>query len=184
MLVSKAARRYAAALLQNAIENNTVQETLSDVRDIHSTVLGSKELQLFLKSPVIKPKDKINALSALFESRVGKEVSEFLSVITNKGREDILQEITAAFIDAYNNHVGIITVQVKTASPLTDEQQKELIRMLEKSTSKKVLLDLEEQASLRGGISVKINDTVIDATIKHKLEQLEQKFLESSVELN
>lgn len=184
MLVSKAARRYAAALLQNAIEKDTVQETLNDVRAIHSTISKSKELQLFLKSPVIKPKIKINALSALFESEVSKEVSQFLSVITDKGREDILQEITAAFIDAYNKHAGIITVQVKTAFPLGDKEKKDLIKMLEKSTSKKVLLDLYEQESLRGGISVKINDTVIDATIKHKLEQLEEKFLDSSMELN
>ena len=184
MLVSKAARRYAAALLQIAIENNTVQETLNDVRDIHSTVIDSKELQLFLKSPVIKPKEKADALLSLFKDKVSKQVLDFLSVVTSKGREDILKEITAAFIDAYNEHAGIIKVEVKTASTLDEAQINELTKMLEKSTSKKVLLDLQEQESLRGGISVKINDTVIDATVKHKLEQLEQKLLESSVELN
>ena len=54
--------------------------------------------------------------------------------------------------------------------------------MLEKTTSKTVNLDLKEQVELRGGISVKIDDTVIDATVKHKLEQLETRFLESSME--
>lgn len=184
MLVSKAARRYATALLQNAIKNDSVQETLSDVRDIHSTISDSKELRVFLKSPVIKPKDKVEAINAIFSDKISKEVSDFLTIITNKGRESILMEITTAFIEAYNQHAGIITVQVNTAKALNEQQQAELTKMLEKSTSKKVLLELFEQEHLRGGIAVKINDTVIDATVKHKLEKLEQKFLESSMELN
>ena len=76
---------------------------------------------------------------------------------------------------------GIITIEVRTASALGSVQVKELTSMLEISTSKKVRLNLIEQAGLRGGISVKIEDTVIDATVKHKLEQLETRFLETSM---
>ncbi|HCI72692.1 MAG TPA: ATP synthase F1 subunit delta, partial [Balneola sp.] len=113
---------------------------------------------------------------------VSKDVSRFIGLLTNKGREDILDEVANAFIDVYNVHAGIITVEVKTAKALKDAQITELIKMLEKTTSKTVNLDLKEQVELRGGISVKIDDTVIDATVKHKLEQLETRFLESSME--
>ncbi|MEO9886368.1 MAG: ATP synthase F1 subunit delta [Balneola sp.] len=182
MLVSKAAHRYAVALLESAREQDSVQETLKDIHFIKDTVEGSNELRLFLKSPVVKPAEKQKALSSIFDGKVSKEVSQFLGLVTKKGREDILDEITKAFVNVYNEDAGIITVEVKTANPLGADQIKELTAMLEKSTSKTVLLALVEQEELRGGISVKIEDTVIDATIKHKLEQLETRFLEASME--
>lgn len=182
MLVSKAARRYATALLESAKEKNSVDGTLKDINFIKDTIEGSKELRIFLKSPIVKPNDKQNALSSIFDGKVSKEVSQFISLVTEKGREDILDEITVAFLDVYNVHAGIITVGVRTAKALGSDQVKELTKMLEKSTSKTVNLDLKEQVDLRGGIAVQIDDTVIDATIKHKLEQLETRFLESSME--
>ena len=193
MLVSKAAKRYATALLESADEQNSIENTLKDIHLIKETIEGSKELRAFLKSPVVKPADKQkalasifddkrNALSSIFDGKVSKEVSQFIVLLTNKGREDILDEVATAFIDVYNVHAGIITVEVKTAKALKTGQITELTKMLEKTTSKTVNLDLKEQEDLRGGISVKIDDTVIDATVKHKLEQLETRFLESSME--
>lgn len=182
MLVSKAARRYATALLESAKQQNSVENTLKDINFIKDTVEGSKELRSFLKSPVVKPIEKKKALSSIFDGKVSKEVSQFLALIATKGREDILDEIAIAFVKKYNIHAGIITVEVRTAEALGADQVKELTSMLEKTTSKTVNLDLIEQADLRGGISVKIDDTVIDATVKHKLEQLETRFLETSME--
>jgi F-type H+-transporting ATPase subunit delta len=182
MLVSKAARRYATALLESANEQGSIENTLKDIHLIKETIEGSKELRAFLKSPVVKPADKQKALASIFDDKVSKEVSQFIGLLTNKGREDILDEVATAFIDVYNVHAGIITVEVKTAKVLESGQITELTKMLERTTSKTVNLDLKEQEDLRGGISVKIDDTVIDATVKHKLEQLETRFLESSME--
>ncbi|MEQ9091147.1 MAG: ATP synthase F1 subunit delta [Balneola sp.] len=182
MLVSKAARRYATALLESANEQGSIENTLKDIHFIKATIEASKELRAFLKSPVVKPADKQKALASIFDGKVSKEVSRFIVLLTSKGREDILDEVANAFIDVYNVHAGIITVEVKTAKALKEAQITELTKMLEKTTSKTVNLDLKEQVELRGGISVKIDDTVIDATIKHKLEQLETRFLESSME--
>lgn len=178
MLVSKASRRYANALLEIALVQNSVEEMLNDMLTIKSTIEGSRELLLFLRSPIVKPTDKQQALQKIFEGKVSKTVSQFITLITEKGRENILDQIANAFVEAYNQHAGIITVEVKTAKALSDKQAKELTAMLEKTTSKKVNLDFSVIEELRGGISIKIDDTVIDATIKHKLEQLETQFLQ------
>ena len=89
MLVSKAAKRYATALLESADEQNSIENTLKDIHLIKETIEGSKELRIFLKSPVVKPADKRNALSSIFDGKVSKEVSQFIVLLTNKGREDI-----------------------------------------------------------------------------------------------
>ncbi|WP_018126699.1 ATP synthase F1 subunit delta [Balneola vulgaris] len=182
MLVSKSARRYAVALLGVSKEQNSLDTVLEDILTIQATLVGSKELVNFLKSPIVKPDDKKAALSAIFSDKVSKLVSQFIDLVAQKGRENILFEITKSFVDVYNKDAGIITVEVKSAKQLGDSQVIELTKMLERTTSKKVNLSLKEEADLKGGISVKIGDTVFDATVKHKLEQLENKFLASSVE--
>ncbi len=184
MLVSKAARRYAIALLELSKEKKVVEKTLSDIQFIESTISDSRDLELFLKSPIIKPAMKKETLTEIFKSHVGDLTMQFVSLIANKERSAILQQIASSFIREYNKFAGIIEVEVRAAKKLTAKQVKELQNVLEKSTSKKVILESTTHSELKGGMLVKIEDTVIDGTIKHKLEQLEEKLLDSTIELN
>ncbi len=184
MLVSKAARRYAIAFLEISKEQKSVEKTLADVTFVQNTIQDSRELDLFLKSPIVKPGDKRQALQAIFKKHVGTLSMAFLNLIANKERSGILHEITTAFIQEYNKFAGIIEVEVRAAKTLSATQIKNLQTVLEKSTSKKVNLQTSEQEDLKGGLLVKIDDTVIDGTIKHKLEQLEEKLLDNTIELN
>lgn len=184
MLVSKAARRYAIALLEIAQDQKAVEDTLKDILFIKNTIEDSRELLLFLKSPVVKPSDKQKALSSIFSEHISELMNQFLVLITKKERSGILHEVASSFVEEYNKYAGIIEVEVRTAKALTDDQANELKSVLEKTTSKKVNLDLQEQPDLKGGLFVKIADTVIDGSIKHKLEQLENKLLDNTVELN
>ncbi|MEO1023321.1 MAG: ATP synthase F1 subunit delta [Bacteroidota bacterium] len=179
MFVSKAARRYANALLQLAIETDQLDEVLKNAEDITSTILDSRDLMMFLKSPIIKSDQKAEALQALFKKTNTALVNQFLELLTRKGREDILHQVMAAFTQVYNHHVGIIEVEARTASTLSSSQKKALTKSLEATTNKTVKLHVVEDERLRGGLAVKIGDTIIDGTIKHKLEQLEEKLLAS-----
>lgn len=177
MLVSKAARRYAIALLELAKERNLVEQTLKDIFFVKSTIDDSKELQSFLKSPVIKPSVKKQTLETLFKDNVQGFTNQFMVLIAQKERAPLLHEITVSFVEEYNKFAGIIEVEVRTARSLSDKQKAVLQKVLEKTTSKKVNLITVEQEDLKGGLLVKIGDTVIDGTVKHKLEQLEETLL-------
>lgn len=181
MLVTKAARRYAIALLEIAKEQNSVEQSLNDMLFIKNTIGDSKELQLFLKSPVIKPSVKKQALQSVFEEHLQSLSMQFVTLIAKKERSAILHEISVSFIQAYNKFAGIIEVEVRSARALSEAQQKELQKVLEKTTSKKVNLHTVSQEDLKGGLLVKIDDTVIDGTVKHKLEQLEETLLNTTV---
>ena len=184
MLVSKAARRYSSALLEIALDLKVVDKTLEDVLFVKNTIDDSKELVTFLKSPGVKPSDKKIALDTIFQKHVGELMMKFMTLIAKKERASILNEIVTGFITVYNDYAGIIEVEVHSARKLSKAQVEKLQANLEKTTSKKVNLALHEQEELKGGLLVKIDDTVIDGTIKHKLEQLEATLLDKSVELN
>lgn len=182
MFITKAARRYATALLEIGKELDQVEEILDDIKLIDNTIEGSKELTMFISSPIIKYDDKKAALDEIFTSRVSEVTGKFLTLLARKGRANLLHQIAKAFVEKYNDYAGIIKIEVLSAKELNDDQVQSLQKALEKRTNKKVDMSLSQDASLKGGIAVRIDDTVIDGSVKHKLAELEQKFLSTAIE--
>ncbi len=182
MLVSKASGRYAKALLELAEEHNNVEQTLQDILFIKATLDDSRDLLLFLKSPIIKPEKKVAALEEIFGGKVSDLVHNFISLIARKNRQSMIDQIANSFIEIYNDHAGIIEAKIFVAHKLTDEQLSNVKDKIASVTGKKVQITEEVDESLKGGMAIKISDTVIDGTVKHKLEQLEDVFLSSAME--
>ncbi len=178
----KAAKRYATALLELAKERNEVESILEDIEFIHNTIQGSRELVTFLKSPIIKFDDKTAVLDDLFFDDIQEATRLFIKLLARKDRINLLDQVTEAFIEKYKQYAGIITVDVFVAQELSDSQRKALLKELEDKTQKKVDMNVTQDESLKGGMAVRIQDTVIDGTIKHKLEELEESLLATAAE--
>ena len=173
---TKAARRYADAMLQSAIERDILEEVRTDMEMIHQTVTASRDLVLFLKNPVIKNDIKRKALMEIFKDRIRPESSVLINLLLDKKREQLLGAISKSYLELYDVYKGIINVGVFSAFDITDNQKKSLLKSLEESTGKKVNMDISIDKSLRGGLAVRIDDTVIDGTVKHKISQLKNQF--------
>lgn len=177
MHISKAARRYATALLELGKERDEVKPILKDMAFINATLDGSSELVLFLQSPIVKFDDKKAVLNALFSDEVTEVTRKFLELLVRKNRSNMLHQVSESFLKLYNKYAGIIEVEVMVAHELDDSQKEKLHKQLEKKTGKKVDLTIQIDASLKGGMAVRIEDTVIDGTVKHKLRELEEQLL-------
>ena len=181
MQVSKAARRYATAMLQLAKERDEVEDIMNDMDLIRNTVSGSRELMLLLRSPIVKSSDKEQVLKKLFGERVTEPMRLFLDLLVKKDREDLIGQIAEAFIALYNDYKGIIVVEVASAQDLSDKQQADLQKSLENRTGKTVRMNLKVDESLKGGLTVRIEDTVIDGSVKNKLQELQALLHNTSV---
>ena len=175
-MVIKAARRYANAMLVTAIEQKNLESIKDDMLLIKQTISDSSELSLFLKSPIIKKEVKLSALEAIFEGKINKLTSNLITILSNKGRESLLYGITLSFMELYYEHENIIEVDVNSAFVLVKDQQSSLKKKLEDATGKSVLMNIIINEGLIGGLTVRIADTVIDGSVKHKLNQLKIKF--------
>lgn len=181
MPTTKAARRYAKALLELAKERDEIEDILDDVEFIHNTISDSRELVLFLKSPIINYDDKIGALEELFFDEIEEPTRLFIKLLARKDRINLLDQIAEAFIEKYKEYAGIITVDVYVARELGDSQIEALLSKLEQATQKTIDLNITTDETLKGGMAIRIDDTVIDGTVKHKLEELEESLLSASV---
>lgn len=181
MISSKAARRYASALLGFAQETKNIDVVLKDIQFIQNTINNSKELSVFLKSPVIKEEKKINVLSDLFKKNITVETWKFIELLSAKSRLELLSAITVAFVEAYNKYAGIMEIEVLSAFKADETQLTKIKTSLEKIYSKSVNLICKVDENLLGGMVIKIDDTVIDGSVKNKLQQLEHLFYKDAI---
>jgi F-type H+-transporting ATPase subunit delta len=181
MHITKAARRYATALIELGKECDEVEAILDDMSLIYNTLEGSQELVLFLRSPIVKFDDKQAVLEELFASKVEESTQRFLKLLARKNRVNILHQVAKAYLELYNKYAGIIEVEVLVAWELKDAQRESLHKELEEKTGKKVDLTVKIDESLKGGMAVRIDDTVIDGTVKHKLQELEEQLMATAV---
>lgn len=181
MIHTKAAKRYAAALLELAEQNNILSEVLSDITLMQSTLDGSRELVLFLKSPIIKRAKKLAVLDEIFFKNVTELTAKFVEILVRKNREQVIQAICTAFVELYDKHVGNVRVSVTSAYPLSKTDQKSLEKAINTLTGSNPILKVETDKNLVGGMMFQIKDTIYDGSVKHKLEQLTESLATSVV---
>jgi F-type H+-transporting ATPase subunit delta len=181
-MASKAAKRYANAYLETALELNALEKAKEDMLLIQGTFSSSPDLRLFLHSPIIKKEKKRAAIEAIFGDKIQDITNNLLKILSDKDREMLIEDITSHFIDLYNIHHGNMNVSVTSAYALDKKQKSDLINKLEKVSGKNVLLHATVDKSLLGGLKVRIDDTVIDGSVKYKLSQLRDRFTGAAVE--
>ncbi len=169
------ARRYARALHKDAESKEAVTQVDDDMEMIQASLEGSAELRRFFDDPMIPSDKKTRVLDALFEKRIHAATLTFLQLLVKKGRDNILPAIVAAYKTLRNQQQGIVEAQVRAALPLNEAEKKRIISRIESMTGKNVKLDTEIDASILGGLIIRVGDMVYDGSLNHQLETLKDR---------
>ncbi len=171
----RAARRYALALFKAAREKGGEESVRKDVEGIARVLAHNRDLILMVESPVVPQEKKLAVFRELFGKTVGATTLSFLELLVEKRREGVLGEVIAEYSRLCDADEGVVEVDVRSAVPLTESQHAALVRDLEHRTGKRVRMRVTRDEGLRGGVVVKIGDTVLDGSIAHQLELLRQR---------
>ncbi|MEJ5252944.1 MAG: ATP synthase F1 subunit delta [Chthonomonadetes bacterium] len=177
MRQERVARRYARALFNAALHEQAIQAVDEALQQLLNTLQEQPSLHRLLVNPLIPRERKQQLVQEAIGRHTHPLVASLLGVLVDKRREPILPEVVREFEELRDEHLGIIRVQATTARPLDEEQQQALIRSLEQRTGKTVLLSLQTDPSLIGGIVVRIGDTIIDGSVRGQLLRLKQYLL-------
>lgn len=176
---SRAAIRYAKAVLQEANEASIASHVFDDMNAIFTTIQNSKELQNVLKSPVIRTDDKKEALLEIFGDHSEMTKSLFKVLVDNQ-RTNILKDVSMNYIELYNDAQGVKVAQVTTAVPLSDELEEKVLQKVKDFTgSDKVTLENNIDESILGGFILRIGDLQYNASIVNKLASIKREFSKS-----
>ena len=179
---TKAARRYANAFLEISLEKDILENSREDMLLIKNTIEASSDLRLFLKNPIVKKDQKKAVIEKVFMDKIQDITFQLFELLSKKDREALLEDISRTFLELYNRHQGIIEVGVTSAKEMEAEQVKALKKNIEHTTGKKVELKKEVEEDLIGGLKVRIDDTVIDGSVKFKLSQLKDRLTSTATE--
>jgi F-type H+-transporting ATPase subunit delta len=177
MMNVRVARRYAQALMAVATEEKAVDAIGVDLTAVGNTLAASRELQLLVESPVIREGKKIAIFKDLWASRVNPITMSFIVLLAKHRREEILQAVVIEYQALKDEAQGTVEVQVRTAVPMTGEQEGALVTRLEDYTRKKVRIRKATDPAIRGGMVVRIGDTVLDGSVRRQLERLRERFV-------
>ncbi len=173
----RVARRYAMALMMATQEQKSSDRTAEDLEVIQKLILASREFRVFIASPIVSVTKKIEIFRELLGHRVSQATLAFIELLTSKNRESLLPELIEQFNALRDEKLGIITVDVQSAIEFTSPQEKDLEGQLERYTKKKVRIRYALDKVIKGGLVVRIGDTVLDASIKRQLELLRERFV-------
>lgn len=173
--MSRAAIRYAKAIIENAVSNGRADAVNQDMKLINETVNSNEELKLFLVSPVVKPEAKFDALSEIFASVQNDTKGLFLLLKENK-RFEILGEIAEQYNAQHDVLNGIEVAKVTTAFPITPDLEAKVLAKIKEFSNKKITLINTVDPSIIGGFILRIGDQQYNASVSNRLQQLKREF--------
>lgn len=177
MRLTGLARRYAGALFQAAKDSGAVDGIESDLGMVTYSLEQVPQLQDVMTHPLIPAARKKQIVSSIFKGKVQDITLDFLFLLVDKQREEIIGDVETEYVNLANEFHNIQTVQVTSAVPLTDDEKAQLRDKLGQFTGKTVELQLAESPDLIGGVIVQIGDTIIDGSVRGNLTALREKLL-------
>ena len=175
----QAAYRYAKSVLEIALDRGRLDEVHADMHMLKDACAQSSDLRTLLRSPVLRADQKLRVLNKAFDF-LGQEVSTFVNVLTRKGREALLPEITEAFGNLYHEHKGIVECHVTSAMKLSPAELESVSTLTSTRYPDKTILVREhvDPAIIGGGI-VRVGDLQWDASLRNTLHVVRRKFKEN-----
>ena len=173
---SRAAVRYAKAILSFALEQSKEVEVNEDMLLIDTTIEESEDLQLLLNSPVIKSELKKVALKEIFTSKVTSLTLGLIDLLIDNKRLSILSDVAKKYTVLFDKLKGIEVAKVTTAIPLTEALNKQVLSKVKEITGKDATIENSINPDIIGGFILRIGDVQYDSSVANKLQGLKRQF--------
>lgn len=174
MASTRAAIRYAKAILDLASSKNVAEAVSNDMFLIMSTINGNLELNTFIQNPTIKVEIKENALQEIFAEVNGVTKGLFHLLFENK-RFEILEAIASEYNKLFDEMNGVEIAKVTTAFPMDADLEAKVLAKIATFSNKKVTIENLVDASIIGGFILRIGDKQYNASVANRLQVLKRE---------
>ena len=174
------ANRYSLALYELASESNSLIKIEENSHALLKLISSSKDFSNLIKDPTVG-RDSLNQVIKKISDNFSLEVlfKNFLSFLITKRRFFYVQQILKNFNEICSEKRGELKAEIKSAKNLTQDEINKITQELSENFKSEIKLNYTHDQSLIGGLVVQIGSTMIDTSIKKKLQQLETKMIEA-----
>jgi F-type H+-transporting ATPase subunit delta len=167
---------YAEALFAVARAEGTLGEVEDELFRFSQTLQGSDELRDALTDPSIPASRRQQIVEDLLGGKASTTTVALVSMVVGTGRSRELPTIIRQLVEMSAAEANKEVAEVRSAVPLTDDQRKRLADALGEATGKQVEVKVVVDPSVMGGIVAQVGDTVIDGSVRSRLDKLKNAF--------
>jgi F-type H+-transporting ATPase subunit delta len=177
----RVARVYAEALLEVGWRNHQGQEMLDELSAlVHEVFSRDAPLEQFLSSGAIDQERKAAVLRRAFEGRAAPFFVNFLLVLNEHGRLELLRTILEQYRELYDQRQNRIRALATSAAPLSPEQAERVKDRIRQLFQREPILESAVDPGLIGGLVLRVGDYLYDGSVRTRLENLRDQLIESS----
>ena len=177
MINRRIVRRYAGALFGAASKADLVDRIESDLGLVSYALETSPALMDAVRSPVLPPHAKRELIRAVLGDKLHKTTLSYLYLLVDHNREEAILQTEEEYLVLANEARGVVSAAVVSAVTLTEDEEARLREKLSAITGKSVQLEKSVDPGLIGGVLVKMDDRVIDGSIRGQLEALRDRMV-------
>ncbi len=172
------AERYAQAIFELAAEGNELGPVSDQLRKFAELWNQTPDLKVALENPVLDAAQRASVLDEVAaRAGVSGTALRAIQVMATRRRLNALPAVATQLTRLSDEKQGIVRASVTSAQSLPESYYQNHVSKIEATTSKKVLLERHQDPSLIGGVVTRIGDSIIDGSIKGRLNDLEKKLL-------
>ena len=172
------ANRYSLALYELAEESNLLSKIETNSLSILNLIGTSVDFNNLIKDPTVSRNELINAINKIFDYlEIENLLKNFTNFLVTKRRFFFIEQILNNFIEICSEKRGELKTEIRSAKNLSNDEINNIKDELSKHFTSKIKLDYKYDESLIGGLIVQVGSTMIDTSIKNKLQQIENKMM-------
>lgn len=181
MTEQRVSLRYAKAVFELAKNTGNIDIVYKDFSVIYDYLRASGELLKVMKSPVVKSVRKKELLKEIFGSLISQLSLTFILLLADKNRENYLPDILSSFERMYHSEMNIIKAEITTSREIDNSLKTKIINELTSKLDKTIIPTYKVESAIQGGIMIRVEDWVYDATVRNQLSQLRTKLIEGKL---
>ena len=172
--------RYATALVKYCRETGQGEVVCSEAETLERALFKVPELRRMVTAAddVVSPFDKKKLLQSALGNRMSQELSRFLTLLNENGRMNLVEDILRSFITMYRRSIGIRKAHLTTVSEPSERLLQRLKDLVRQKTGDDVIFEVEVDPNLIGGFVLDLDEFLMDASVKHQLDQIREQFIE------
>ncbi len=171
-----AARRYADAAFELASRDDA-HDAWQDGLDLAVQLIGDERVAAIVDNPAVALTERERLVEQLLAKRVAPSVLSLVRLLVQRRRIDILPTVATQYRRLLNAHRGIVAATVASAVPLGADETKAVHARIEALLGSSVELETVVDEDLIGGLTVRVGDRYIDASVRGRLERLRDQLV-------
>jgi F-type H+-transporting ATPase subunit delta len=171
------ARNYAEALLSLARKAQDVSGWGGLINEVADAIRRDERLRHFLESPRISVDQKNDVLMKAFQDRMPRLFVRFLQRVVSNRRQVLISHIAVEYMGLVDEIENRIHANVTVAKETSSEDEEAIARQLGRVFGKEVVPHVTVNPGILGGLVVRVGDTVIDGSVRRRLNSLRNRLV-------